>query len=219
MKKYLVLILVFLIFICGCSNSKSLEFKTEYESLNGLKNKNDKEHRTVTIDSDNPYQKVSSSEIIKMIDNKETFYLYVGDKLCPWCRSVIEKSIEVAKKNNIKNIYYLPIWDDDGKEILRDKYEIVDGELKKTIEGTKDYQRLLEEFDSLLSSYTVKNANGETVDTNEKRIFAPNFFYIEKGVVKELITGLSDKQLDSRGELTEEILKDQEKIFNEFFKK
>ena len=52
-----------------------------------------------------------------MIENKETFYVYFGDELCPWCRSVIEKFIEVAKKNDVKKVYYVKIWDDDHNEI------------------------------------------------------------------------------------------------------
>ena len=38
-----------------------------------------------------------------------------------------EKSIEVAKEKNIEKIYYIDIWDDDGNEILRDKYILHDG--------------------------------------------------------------------------------------------
>lgn len=219
MKK-IILVLVFLaFFIVGCENKESLAFKKEYESLNGETNKSGKVHRSVKIAEDNPYIKVDTSTIVEKINNKETFYVYFGDKLCPWCRSVIEKSIEVAKKEEINKIYYVAIWDDEGKEIIRDKYEFFEGELKKTIEGSKDYQKLLDVFKDLLKDYTITNENGEKISTGEKRIYAPNFIYIEKGVPKKLITGISDKQKDSREELNEEMLKDEEEQFKEFFKK
>lgn len=220
MKKYLVLVIVVLsLVLVGCEKKNyALEFKKEYESLNGEKNKNGKEHRSVTIDNDNPYEKVNASEIVKKIENKETFYIYFGDKLCPWCRSVIEKSIEVAKNNKIEKIYYVPIWNDDGEEILRDKYEFVDGELKKTIDGTSEYQKLLEYFNDLLEDYTVKDTEGNKISTEEKRIYAPNYIYVEKGVAKRITTGTSDKQTDSREKLTKEILEEEEKLFNDFFK-
>lgn len=220
MKKYLILVVVVLsLMLVGCNkNNKALEFKKEYESLNGEKSKSGKEHRSVTIDKDNPYEKVDAKEIVKKIENKETFYVYFGDKLCPWCRSVIEKSIEVAKKNKIEKIYYVPIWNDDGEEILRDKFEFLDGELKKTIQGTDEYQKLLQVFDDLLSEYTVKDQDGNKVSTGEKRIFAPNYIYVEKGIPKKITTGTSDKQTDSREELTKEILEDEENLFNDFFK-
>lgn len=217
-KILLIVCLLLVIITCGCSNQKSLEFKKDYESVNGKTNQGGKEYRKITIDEDNPYEKTDAKTILEKIENKETFYVYFGDKLCPWCRSVIEKSIEVAKKNNIKKIYYIPIWNDEHAEILRDKYVLENGKLKKEIEGTDDYKKLLEIFNDLLSDYTLTNDQGEKVDTGEKRIFAPNYIYIEKGVPKELISGISDKQTDAYEELTKDILQDEENNFKNFFK-
>ena len=220
MKKNLLLIicLTLLVFITGCDNRKALEFKKEYESMNGVESKSGKAHRTVSISKDNPYEKVNAKDIVEKINNKETFYVYFGDKLCPWCRSVIEKSIEVAKNKKINKIYYVAIWNDEGAEILRDKYTLENNELKKIVDGTEEYYKLLDKFKDLLSDYTLTNENGEKIETGEKRIFAPNYIYVEKGVPKTLVSGISEKQTDSREELTTEILEDEEKIFNEFFK-
>ena len=220
MKKNLLLIicLTLLVFITGCENKKALEFKKEYESMNGVESKSGKVHRTVSINKNNPYEKVTAKDIVEKINNKETFYVYFGDKLCPWCRSVIEKSIEVAKNKKINKIYYVAIWNDEGEEILRDKYTLENNELKKIVDGTEEYYKLLDKFKDLLSDYTLTNENGEKIETGEKRIFAPNYIYVEKGVPKTLVSGISEKQTDSREELTTEILEDEEKIFNEFFK-
>ena len=220
MKKNLLLIicLTLLVFITGCENKKALEFKKEYESMNGVESKSGKVHRTVSINKNNPYEKVNAKDIVEKINNKETFYVYFGDKLCPWCRSVVEKSIEVAKDKKINKIYYVAIWNDEGEEILRDKYTLENNELKKIVDGTEEYYKLLDKFKDLLSDYTLANENGEKIETGEKRIFAPNYIYVEKGVPKTLISGISEKQTDSREELTTEILEDEEKIFNEFFK-
>ena len=220
MKKIIISLLVIFIVmlgVTGCKNKSALEFKNEYESLNGVVNKAGKEHRTITIAEDNPYIKVTPEEIVKKIENKDTFYLYVGDPVCPGCRSVLEKSIEVAKNSEVKKIYYIEIWDDEGTEILRDKYELKDGEIVKSIEGTDSYKKLLEYFDSLLSEYNLTDSNGEKVSTGEKRIYAPNYFYIEKGIAKKLVEGISEKQKDSREELTKEMLEDEQKQFEELF--
>ena len=53
----------------------------------------------------------------------------------------------------------------------------------------------------------------------EKRIFAPNFVYIENGLAKKLVSGISEKQTTASGELTTEIREDELRIFNEFFTK
>ena len=223
MKRVSIIALIFFISIgiVGCTkkdySNSSLEFKKEYESLNGVKNSTSKEHRTVNIDEDNPYIKVSQKEIVDKIENNETFYIYVGDSLCPWCRSVIEKSIEVAKLNNVDKIYYVDIWDDEGNEIFRDKYELQDGKPVKISDGTKYYNKILEYFDSVLSDYTLTGSDGEKVDVGEKRIYAPNFFFVKKGKVIKITDGISDKQKDSREKLSDEILSDEELLFKNFF--
>ena len=219
MKKLLIsLFIVTTLFMVGCTkdNKKGIEFKESYERLNGTTNKSGKEHRSVTIDENNPFVITTPEEVVKMLDNKETFYLYVGDPLCPWCRSTIEKATEIAISKKVDKVYSIEIWDDEGKEILRDKYEMVDGKLTQTIKGTDAYNKMLESFKELLSDYNL-TVDGKTVPTGEKRIYAPNYFYIENGVAKKLISGTSELQKDSREELTKEMLEDEEKQFNEFF--
>ena len=220
MKKLLIsLLVVTTLFLVGCKkeeNKEGLAFKESYEKLNGKTNRSGKEHRTVHINEDNPFVITTPEEIVKKIENKETFYLYVGDPLCPWCRSAIEKATEIATKKNVKKVYSIEIWDDEGNEILRDKYEIIDGKLRKTIEGTESYKKLLESFKEVLRDYSIKDGEKD-VDTGEKRIYAPNYFYIENGVAKKMIAGYSELQKDSREELTKEMLEDEEKQFPEFF--
>ena len=161
---------------------------------------------------------VSAKDIVDKIDNKESFYVYFGSKLCPWCRSVIEKAIDEAGNYGVKTIYYVDIWDDGGNEILRDKYSIDEsGNLKLDNEGTEEYKKLLEYFDEYLRDYTITNDNGEEISVGEKRIYAPNFIYVKEGKINKLITGKSDKQVDARGELTDDILADQQLEFEAFF--
>lgn len=219
MKKILIIVFIALLLLTGCKkeNSAAIDFKKEYESLNGVVNSSGKEHRTVTIDENNPYVKTTPEEVVEMIDNNETFFLYVGDSLCPWCRSVVEKSIEMSKESGVDKIYYVEIWDDEGNEILRDKYELEENKPVKTIDGKESYYKLLKSFDSVLSDYTLTDQDGNKIEVGEKRIFAPNYFFVNKGKVIQMISGISDKQKDSRGELTEEILKDEELQFGLFF--
>ena len=111
MKKYIVLLLVFVFILTGCGNKEGVKFKNDYESVNGEVNKNGKEHRVVNIDKDNPFREVSADDIVNKINKGDTFYVYFGSRLCPWCRSVIEKAIEVSKNKGIKTIYYVDIWE------------------------------------------------------------------------------------------------------------
>ena len=218
MKKKFLLLFVGLLFLFGCSCKN--EFKESYESLNGKENSNGKIHRTVSIDKDNPFEKITTKQLVEKIENKETFYVYFGDELCPWCRSVIEKFIEVAKKNNIDKVYYIKIWDKDGNEVVRDKYTLNDkNEVELVSNGNEEYKTLLTYFENVLSDYNLTDKDGKSISVGEKRIFAPNFIYVENGNTIKMTEGISEKQKDSREELTEEILNDEERMFNEFFQK
>ena len=94
---------------------------------------------------------------------------------------------------------------------------IIDGELKKTINGVDSYYKMLEYFNDFLRDYEITTNAGDSMSTGEKRIYAPNFVFINKGKITRLVSGMSKLQNDSREELTDEMLKEEETIFNEFF--
>ena len=200
-------------------NKPALAFKEEYEALNGKMARYKKPHRTLNIQEDNPYIKVTPSEVVKMLENKESFYLYVGDPLCPWCRSVIEQSIKSAKENGIDKIYYIDFWDDENKEILRDVYELVDGEIKQTHEATKEYKKMLDLCNESIGirNYTITDKDGKEVEVNSKRFFGPTFLFAEGGKFIKYTDARSDKQKSPLEDLTEEIKKDQSEKFDDLF--
>ncbi len=219
MKKiYKILVIALLVItLTSCSKKDSILFKEDYESLNGTTNKNGKEHRTVNISKHNAMIISDAKEIVEKIENEDTFYVYFGSTLCPWCRSVIEEAVEISNDNEIDEIYYVDIWDDEGNEILRDKYSLGEDNVPvKEIEGTEEYNKLLSYLGELLEDYTYE-LDGQKLSYGEKRIYAPTFIYISKGKGVRMTTGISDKQQDAREELTKEILKDEEQKFDDFF--
>jgi len=205
MKK-IIMIIVTLLLLVGCSKEKEVEtdalkFKKEYESLNNEKTSyGDYYYRSINIDSDNPIIYKSANEVLKMIDNKETFALYFGFSDCPWCRSVIETLLEVSNDLDINNIYYVDI-----KNII-DILELDDNNnIITTKEGSKDYYKLLDKLSNVLDDYTLTSNDGNEVNTNTKRIYAPNIVAVVDGVATKMTTGISDKQIDAFMELSDEI--------------
>ena len=218
MKKIIIL-LITLVLLTSCAKKETdaIKFKEEYENKNSEEIIAGENYRKLDISKSNPFVYSSGDEIVNKIENKETFYVYIGSSKCPWCRSVIEKFIEIASLNNIDKVYYVDIWGDDHEEILRDKYTLdKNNKPQKTVDGTDSYYKLLNYFDEFLTDYTLTTSKGKTVKVGEKRIFAPTFVYIEEGLVKKLVTGISDKQTTYNAELTNEILDDEAKIFKEF---
>lgn len=219
---FLIIISIFLITGCRKNNVDAKKFSEEYEKLNNTKAPygDNENYRNISIPKNNSFVYSNAKEILEMIDNKETFYVYFGSAHCPWCRSVIEKAVEVANKNKVEKIYYVNIWKGFHEEILRDTYEIGDNNKpNKVKDGSKEYYKLLNKFDNLLEDYTLTTDNNEKINVGEKRIFAPNFIYVEKGKAKKIITGISKKQTKYNSKLNKNILADEEKKFNNFFKK
>ena len=225
-SKVLILVLaVALVFgVTGCGtkkkdNKKALEFKKEYEKLNGKTARYGKPHRTLNIPKDNPMIKITPAEVLEKIEKGETFYLYVGDSLCPWCRSVIETAIKVAKDNDVKEIYYIDFWDDENNEILRDVYEYKDGQVVKTVEETEEYKKMLDLCPEYLGlrNYTIKDDKGNEIEVNTKRFFGPTFLSVKDGEFEKYTDGRSIKQDSPIEKLSDEVLEDMENIFNSFF--
>lgn len=208
MKKIFTIILIMMITLTltGCSDkpvekTDALKFKEEYEKNNGVKNeKYNVTTRTVNIPEDNPMVYATAEEIIKKIDNKETFVVYFGFSDCPWCRSVIEELIHVAQDLKVEKVYYV-----DVKE-LRDVKELDENNNVVTSkEGDEHYKKLLEKLDSVLNDYTLTDKDGNEVSAGEKRIYAPNVVGVANGKPTELETGESEKLINPYDELTAEM--------------
>lgn len=230
-KKGIIAAIIVLILVIGgfvaykslYHRKSALDFKYEYEKVNNKEAKGDKKYRVLNISKDNPYVKVDPSEIVKKIENKESFYLYVGDHLCPWCRSGLEKAIEVAMKQGIKDVYYIDFWDDNHNEILRDLYTVeVDKKDEPTFTKTKDatdaYTKILDAVKDYAQDYTI-DKDGNTYNVGVKRLYGGDHFYFENGKCVRYMTLRSEKLAGSFDPLTEEVLQDQEEVFTKFFKK
>ncbi|MBQ8681735.1 MAG: hypothetical protein IJ509_02365 [Bacilli bacterium] len=205
MKK-IIMILLIVFFLVGCSETKELKtdavkFKEEYEALNDKETSyGDNTYRTLAIEDDNPIIYKEASDILEMIDDGKTFAVYFGFASCPWCRSVISNLIDVSNDLKIETIYYV-----DVKEI-RDTLKLnEDGNVVTEQKGTDDYYELLEKLETVLEDYTLTDENGNEINTEEKRIYAPNIVSVVNGVPTKMTTGISDKQTDAYMELTEEI--------------
>lgn len=215
MKKIinLILILLLVITVTGCEKKESKptdaeRFKEEYESLNNqTREKDGKKIRSLSIAEDNPMIYKTAEEIAKMMDEKETFLVYFGFKDCPWCRSVVEELIHVAKDKNIGRIYYV-----DVKEI-RDIKEVTEtGKVETTTEGSKGYYELVKKLENVLDDYTLYDKDEKEI-TDGKRIYAPNVVAISKGKAIKLVTGESDGLEDPYQELTDKMRKSTYKKF------
>lgn len=187
------------------------KFKVEYESLNDKLNDYEKEYRSVNIDKENKIKYASAKDIVKKIENNETFVVYFGFSKCPWCRSMIENLIELSNSYD-QTIYYVDVLE------IRDKIEVVDGELKTTTKGDENYMKLINLLSDVLDEYKVTDEEDKEYDTNEKRIYAPNVVAVINGKATKKVEGISEKLTDPYAKLTKEMIKESKKQLECIFK-
>ena len=204
MKKKILLILLGILLLTACvkDNKKALEFKEEYESLNGTESTSGKTIRTISIPEDNPFVYATEDDIVEMIDNNETFVVYFGFASCPWCRSILEEMTKAAKDLNIDKIYYVDVLD------IRDIQEInSDNNIVTTKEGTEGYNELVKRIGDVLSDYTLTTSEGESINLGVKRIYAPNVVVVSNGKAIKMEEGISEELKDPYSELTDNMKK------------
>lgn len=189
-------------------------FKDNYEKLN-----DNSEYLKINIKDDKKIELKNEFDILDMIENKESFIVYFGFEECNWCRSTLESFIKNLNNSNIEKIYYVNISD------IRDNYELNSkNELIKTVEGTEGYYKLLKAFDSILDNYeplSFTDSKGKVtyVDVQEKRIYAPTYAIIKNGIPVTKVSGISKLQKNELSKINDEIKKEQDSIFEDFFNK
>ena len=204
-RRIILFVIAFFIMISlsGCwfhNDNDANRFKKDYESYNGTLSESGKKIRTLSIDKDNPMIYVSEDDIVDMIQNNESFVVYFGFATCPWCRSIITNLIDVSHDIGLDKVYYVDVLN------IRDVLKVSDdGKVISDKRGTSGYYKLLDLFDSVLSDYSLKDKNGNSVDAMEKRIYAPNIVAVVNGKVEGLTTGISEKQTDGYMKLTSEM--------------
>ena len=214
------LLLVVCILLFGCSekqkdNQDSLRFKEEYESLN-----TDREYRAIEIDPDNPFVYATAEDIVRKMENGESFIVYFGANWCPWCRSVIPVFIDTCKSLDIKTVYYVDVRPgNDLTKDIRDEYgKDAEGNIIQVQKGTEGYHRFIELAGNVLDDYQrydVPTLDG-TPYRGAKRVGAPNFIKVENGKAVSMVLGIPESMDDAYMKLTDEIVNDIRKIFEGF---
>ena len=220
MKKKLYILLVIVLLIGAFfiyykvnvidKNTDAYKFKVEYESLNNKESYGNNKYRELNIDKDNMIKYSSAKEVLDKINNNESFIVYFGFAKCPWCRSMIENLLSLAKQNN-EVIYYVDVLE------IRDTLEVKDGKVVVSKKGDTNYMKLLEKLDNVLDDYSLE-IDDIKYETNEKRIYAPNVVAIINGKAVKKVEGVSEKLTNPYGKITDEMKKDSIDQLNCIFK-
>lgn len=176
----ILILLVLIVFITGCSDNKntdSIKFKEEYESLNGvtISSNSTLKHKSLSISNDNIIKYADYNQLEKVLNG--TGIIYLGYPECPWCRQALPVLLEASEEAGISVIYYMNFKNE------RDIKEIINGEIVTSKEGTDGYYNLLSRLDNVLNDYIIKDENGKEYNTGEKRFLVPFVIFVKDGVV------------------------------------
>ena len=130
-----ILIILGIIFIYD--NKNSVKFKKEY----------------IKASKNNKFVYKTEEEIINILE-KVTGIIYFGFPECPWCQEYIKYLDDISNKSNIKEVYYLNIF-----------------EIRKN--NTDEYKKIV----NLLKDYLDKDEN------NNPRIFVPHVVAVKDGKI------------------------------------
>ena len=197
-------------YILSCDILKATEemkkFKKEYEKYNNVDNRAE-----LFIDEYNLIKYSSLEEVNKMIEEKKSFVVFLGNPYYNETRFSVDAFITVSKEYNIDTIYYVDIIKDNKEENdIRTKYEINNSVVTKVKDGTKDYIKFVQTCNDILPS-----PYDDCVSQGDKTIFNSAYIYVEEGIPTIYTDGLPTDTKDY------EIVEDSvfEEIFREFYNK
>ena len=213
-KILLILLVALTLFVVGgciyailhnnTKNEDAIKFKNEYSEYNGQTTPYGMEYVNVSIDDDNTIKYVSEEKVVKLL-KEGTGVIYFGFSTCPWCRSLVSVLTDVAKEKN-ETIYYLDVLD------IRSTFEVKEGKLNKTREGSKGYYDILGLLDEQLEQFYLTDEAGNSFDTNEKRLYAPTLVAFNKGKITSIHVGTVESQESGFDELTDKQIEELETI-------
>lgn len=163
--------------------SDTVFFKTEYESYND-KTLYDVDSLDVFINEDVIINIKTIDEIVEIMQEEDAL-IYFGFPTCKWCRNMVESLVDTAVSND-QEIYYVDI------STCRNKYEFIDGNLVETVEGEPGYYDVIDFLSEVLESYEIVDDDGDSHDTETKRLYAPTVVTVKNGELLDIHIGTLD---------------------------
>lgn len=212
MKKIIIILLSTLLLVTGCqkkalNEGETNKFKQEYESLNDKTNDNGKTYVNVEIPNNNLMVYATIKDLENIFENRKSGVIYFGYPECPWCRNAVPNLIKGIKRTTLDKIYYMNVHD------IRSTWIYQDGKAVMTSKGTDDYYKILNWLDAILDIYEVKDSEGNTYNTNEKRLYVPTVVFVKEGKIVGYHMDTVESQTDPYVPLTNSEQKELQGIY------
>ncbi len=169
----------------------AIKFKTEYESLNGkINDKTNDVYPSVQISDTNKFVYKNEEEILKILES-ESGVIYFGFKSSLGCRRIIKALDRASQNKNIEAIYYVDI------ENIRDVLALDENnKIVTEKEGNSNYYKLLKILDDYLADYLLKSDEDTSINTGEKRLYAPTVVAVLNGDIVDFYESNEEDTID-----------------------
>lgn len=166
MKKLLLLLLTILLSISlfACQKENEDEGNKGCDIQEECNEEADMSEYELYVDSeDYVYVKANAKDMVRKMDNKDTFVIYFGFAKCPWCRDLMPILNEASKRMLQKEVLYVNTRENP--------------EWKSNLD-IDDYDLFVEKADEYL----------DYDENNIKHLYTPMVFFIKNGEIKSVIT-------------------------------
>lgn len=211
---FILLILLVCFFVFRKEDDKlsdAEKFKEEYEAYNGMTTEDGYSYPVVSVDENNVMYYATSEEVLKIL-KEGTGIIYFGTPSDPWSRNAVNVLLQASASTPVKRIYYLDL----SKKY--DVYEVENGQVVKTKEGSDAYYEMVDLLQEYLSNYLVYDGK-TTVDTGVKRIFMPFVVFVKDGKVISTRKGTTDSHINKGNGYIELTAQEEEELFNYYVDK
>ena len=122
-------------------------------------------------DEDHVFFEITASELIYMLENKQSGIVIMGFPACPWCRALMPVLNDVAKENGLTKIAYLDIKDirDNEENPAHKEYLTIKEILKDCVDKDKDRinaPTVIAVKDGVLVDYHLDTVEGHVTNEN-----------------------------------------------------
>lgn len=170
--------------------NEEIQFKEEYEKLNGLYNENiGHYYMNMEIVENSNVEYKTAEELIDILKNG-TGIIYFGFPECPWCRNIVPILVNTLQEYGISFYYY------NAYDIRDQKHLDENGTIITDKEGTKEYYEILSLLGDSVSEYVGLN------DSSHKRLYFPTIVFVKNGEVVTVHQGTIESQTNPYVELT-----------------
>lgn len=170
----------------------SIKFEKEYESLNDTIAEGNKKYPKVKLPDNDLIKYASLDDVISVFNQNGDAVIYFGYSTCYYCRNAVQVLIDTAVDTDIDEIYYVDIEDiwnvlkvDSNNEIITEK---------EAVDGYGELLNLLGE--ELIIDYIIEDKDGNSINTNEKRVDVPLVIFVANGKVVSYNKGTLFSQED-----------------------